>query len=106
MTPTEPEFSPRRALENEQFLGDINERLRVTLEEVREEADEDPDAYFRFFCECSDLDCRLRLEVRPSRLKAVHAVDGRFVVLPGHEMPSVERIVDQEDGYLIVQKLA
>lgn len=105
MDTDDPKLSPRRALENEQFLGEINERLKRTLREVREDTDEDPDAYFRFFCECCDMACRDRLDVRPSRLTAVHTVPGQFLVIPGHEVPAVERVVDQEDGYLIVRKL-
>ncbi len=106
MDPGAPEFSPRRALENEKFLGEINDRLKEALAEVRADADEDPDARFRFFCECSDLSCRVRLKVRPSRLTAIHSRPDQFVVEPGHEITEVERVVDQEDGYLIVRKLA
>jgi hypothetical protein len=99
-------MSPRRARENEQFMEELNERMEATLREIRDETDDDPDAPFRFFCECADIACRDRIEVRPSRLDAIHSDSERFVVKPGHEIPSVERIVDQEEGYLIVRKTA
>lgn len=106
MPPTsDPGFSPRRALENEQFLESINERLKASLLEVREEAGEDPDAHFRFFCECSDLTCRERMHVRPSRLTAIHEDPDQFLLIPGHEILEVERVVDQEEDYLIVRKI-
>jgi hypothetical protein len=104
-SPSDPGLSPRRALENEQFLESINERLKASLLEVRDEAGEDPDAHFRFFCECSDLSCRERMHVRPSRLTAIHEDPDQFILLPGHEVPAVERVVDQEEDYLIVRKI-
>ena len=42
--------------------------------------------------------------VVPSRLREIHRDPERFVLLPGHEIPSIERVVDQERGYLIVRK--
>jgi hypothetical protein len=33
----------------------------------------------------------------------VAAVD-RFIVLPGHEDPEVEVVVERQDGYLVVSK--
>jgi hypothetical protein len=99
-------MSPRRARENEQFMEELNERMEETVRAIREETDQEPDAPFRFFCECSVLACRDRIEVRPSRLDAIHADADRFVVKPGHEIPAVERVVDQEEGYLIVRKIA
>ena len=76
-------------------MEELNRRMERTLEEIREEQDDDPDAPIAFLCECSRLDCRDR----------IHRDSEAFVLVPGHEMPEVERIVDQEGDYLIVRKL-
>ncbi len=85
-------------------MESLNERMKALLEEVREERDDDPDAPFGFFCECSDLDCRGRVVMEPRRFEEIHVDPEQFVLLPGHEIPAIERIVDQESGYLIVRK--
>ena len=46
------------------------------------------------------------MSISPRRLEDIHADPDRFVLVPGHEIPAIERIVDQEDGYLIVRKTA
>lgn len=101
----QPAPSARRLRENEDLMEGMNQRMEDTVREIREEVGADPDAPFGFFCECSDLDCRERVTIRPSRLREIHRDSERFVVLPGHEIPRVERVVDQEDGYLIVRKI-
>ena len=98
--------SARRLRENEDLMEGLNERMRNSLEEIRDEMGQDPDEPFGFFCECSALDCRERIMVKPSRLREIHRDVDRFVILPGHEIPAIERIVDQEHGYLIVRKTA
>ena len=103
--PDEPHrFSARRLRENEDLMEGLNERMRDSVEEIRSEMDQDPDEPFGFFCECSSLDCRERITVVPSRLREIHRDPERFVLLPGHEIPAIERVVDQERGYLIVRK--
>jgi len=86
-------------------MEELNRRMEQTLEEIREEQDDDPDAPIAFLCECSRLDCRERIHLTPSRFDRIHRDSEAFVLVPGHEMPEVERIVDQEGDYLIVRKL-
>lgn len=97
--------SPRRLRENEDLMEDLNRRMKQRLEEIRVEDGEDPGAPFGFFCECSNLDCRERIEVRPRRYESIHADTERFILVPGHEIPAVETVVSEEDGYLVVRKL-
>ena len=37
-------------------------------------------------------------------LQHLHAENGLFVVLPGHEIPDVETVVDRHNGYLVVRR--
>jgi hypothetical protein len=36
--------------------------------------------------------------------KDAHEADDHFVVLPGHELLEVERVVDRHDDWLVVEK--
>ena len=101
--PTSPRA--RRMRENEELMEELNRRMERMLEEIREEEDDDPDAPIAFLCECSHLDCRERIQLEPSRFDRIHRDADVFILVPGHEIPEVERIVDQERDFLIVRKL-
>jgi hypothetical protein len=58
----------------------------------------------RFRCECAQLDCQNAVELTLEEYEAVRANPVRFVVLPGHELPEVERVVERQPGYLVVEK--
>ncbi len=99
--------SPRaqRMRRNEELMEQLNRRIERTLDEIRDEADEDPDAPMAFLCECSRLECRERIEMTPSRFDRIHRDPDLFMLVQGHEMPDIERVVDQEGDVLIVRKL-
>lgn len=73
---------------------------------IRDEDDVDRGEPIAFFCECSDLACRARIHLVPQRFERIHADPEQFVLTPGHERPDIETVVDQEDDYLIVRKIA
>jgi hypothetical protein len=58
-----------------------------------------------FICECSDETCAESIEVAFAEYKAVRANGARFVVIPGHQSPEVERVVDGNGRYLVVEKI-
>jgi hypothetical protein len=99
------ELSPRRLRENEELMESLNRRLEEVVEQIREEDDLDADAPIAFFCECSDLACRERVHLAPGRFQEIHRDSELFVLVPGHEILKVERVVDQEADFLIVRKL-
>lgn len=57
-----------------------------------------------FVCECSNQQCTLELEITPAEYEQVRADGARFVVAPGHQLPEVERVVEDEGRYLVVEK--
>ncbi|HWH31694.1 MAG TPA: hypothetical protein VNU01_03385 [Egibacteraceae bacterium] len=97
----------RRRQRNEQILNGLNERLEERIEEMRDTdltagAPGDP---IRYLCECSDLDCRGRVEMDPERFADVHRRPQDFVVLPGHEQPDIESVVARlPEQALVVRK--
>jgi hypothetical protein len=44
-----------------------------------------PDALAPFLCECPDRRCTHVVRLTPAEFEAASSVEGRFVVLPGHE---------------------
>jgi hypothetical protein len=57
-----------------------------------------------FHCECADLDCSTRLRLTRAEYEAVRAHTARFVVAPGHVFPEAERVIEEHEDYLVVEK--
>ena len=58
----------------------------------------------RIVCECSDAACTEMIELTPASYTEVRTTPERFIVLPGHEELSIERVVKTTDGFVIVEK--
>ena len=57
-------------------------------------------------CECSDTRCAESLEITASEYEAVRSVATRFIVVPGHQRDAVERVVDRNGRFLVVETLS
>lgn len=88
----------RRVAENEATSRKVNEAIE------RGQWPGDEDSIAAFLCECTRVDCNRLLELTPSEYERVRAHPRRFLVLPGHEVVDVERVVEAQAGYLIVEK--
>jgi hypothetical protein len=58
----------------------------------------------RYLCECGNPYCTESIELPPGVIGQLHASPRHFVVLKGHEIPDVETVVGEHDGYVIVRK--
>jgi hypothetical protein len=91
--------SPEQAARYETAFREVNEQiaeLTGLLSETR---------YALFICECSDTNCADSLEVKVAEYEAVRSDGTRFVVLPGHQHEGIERVVEGNGRFLIVEKL-
>jgi hypothetical protein len=92
----------RKVGRNEALFRQVNEELealeRRTASALR--------GTLEIVCECGDLRCDQRIPIAVGLYEAVRADPARFVVLPGHEIPSVEEVVETAGGYVVVQKRA
>jgi hypothetical protein len=98
LVPT-PSPSPRdqRLTENELLFRRANEQAaRHTLRG-------DVPTELEVVCECTDRDCRQALTMSTAEYEWLRQNPRRFVVLPGHEAPAVEQVVERFDGYVIVE---
>ena len=84
---------------NETLFREVNERIEEHA--VRDGAD--PHEY-EFFCECSNIDCVLRLPMTLAAYEEIRSDPTQFVVAPGHELPEIEEVVRTTLAYQVVQK--
>ena len=89
----------RRAAANEATIRDVNEGI----ERGQWPGEEDSPVGFR--CECAQLGCNQLIELTVREYEEVRANPRRFVVVPGHESPDVETVVESRRRYVIVEKL-
>jgi hypothetical protein len=89
-----------RIARNESLFREGNERLGG----LRTAAGA-PDASAEFHCECGRETCSEWIWMRVRDYEAVRSQDDRFVVVPGHETPGLERVVERRTGFLVVDKV-
>jgi hypothetical protein len=89
----------QRLARNENLFREINERVR----EIASEHGTDIHLY-EFYCECSNTGCTLRVELGLPDYERVRAHGSRFLIAPRHDLPEIERIVEQNDGWWVIEK--
>jgi hypothetical protein len=87
-----------RLAENEAIFREVNDRIaevsdRFELERVTA------------ICECATAECTQRFELSRSDYDTVRSTGIQFVVVPGHEQPDIERVIERRPDYLLVEKV-
>lgn len=59
----------------------------------------------RFRCECARLGCNLLIELTMAEYEEVRSHPRRFMLISGHEVPKLERVVERHAGHVRVEKL-
>lgn len=88
-----------RAGRNEALFREVNENIAQLEERMGFGVESLP-----VICECSRPDCTTQLRISLDQYTRVRRHPHRFIVAPGHEQPSLERVVDECAGYVIVEK--
>jgi len=89
----------RRIAENEARFRLINEQLRRSLDGLPLE-----DEPIEFVCECGEAECATPLVLPLADYERVRADPVHFAVLPGHEKPDAEDVVERNDAFFVVAK--
>lgn len=84
---------------NQVVFREVNEHIAGLAGESR------GPAVSLFICECADTECAESLEISPAEYERVRGDGARFVVLSGHQLPEVERVVEGNGRFLVVEKL-
>jgi hypothetical protein len=88
-----------RAARNEEIFREVNARIEEGAEQ------HGVSASLPFHCECGRASCLETIEIPAHGYAAIMRERYRFVVVPGHEEPAIERIVETTPGYLVVEKI-
>jgi hypothetical protein len=90
----------RRVGKNEAVFRAVNEEiesLTIGLAQIS-------DKTLHLVCECGDLLCTKQLAVPVAVYEQVRSDASSFLIIPGHEKPSVEDVVGETRHYSIVRK--
>lgn len=90
----------KRVGRNELVFREVNERLRELGEGfslVAELAD--------FVCECGNSECAEPVRMPLADYERVRSDPKWFFVVKGHELPEYERVIEENDAYMVVEKL-
>lgn len=77
------------------LFRDVNERVEQHVSALVPE----------FLCECTSHECIGAIPIGLEEYEAIRSVSNRFLVLPGHVVPEVERVVAESDRYVVVDKV-
>jgi hypothetical protein len=87
-----------RAGRNEALFRAVNDNI-----ESSEAGMDSASESFQAFCECL-ADCREHVEIVHADYTRIRRQRHRFIVVPGHEQPDIEQVVERNRAYLVVEK--
>jgi hypothetical protein len=96
-------MSPRgeRAIRNEELFREVN----LNIVELEEQAGRTDSAEpLPLICECALTGCSASIQVDAGTFARVRERPMRFLVAPGHQQLDIETVLEQREGYLIVEK--
>jgi hypothetical protein len=88
-----------RYVRNEWLFREVNERIAEVNEKFEVEGETE------FLCECAQQTCFETLLLTRAQYEGVRAEGRRFVLVAGHEEGSLERVVQREPDFLVVEKI-
>src|SRR5215210_2363576 len=91
----------RRIVLNEAVFREVNERVDALARDFGV-----TDQRLDLLCECGDASCVDRISMSSPEYQELRSHPARFAIVPGHELPDVETVVDRREGYDVVQKRA
>lgn len=87
-----------RVARNEAISREINEGIE------RGRAATPRDEYVRIFCECGNRTCERLIAITPAEYERVRSDPRRFMVIRDHVALDVERVVDEAERFVVVEK--
>jgi hypothetical protein len=91
------ESREERNARNEALFREVNERIKqATVSE--------PAETLSLVCECADVDCTEVVELRLESYEGVRGEGEWFLLVPGHEDLTIERVIEQVGDVVVVEK--
>jgi hypothetical protein len=92
----------RRIAENEALFRDLNEEVGIVAHAFSSGGD---DRAFDFLCECGDIACAERVSMTIAAYEELRRSPLHFFVVPGHDIPDVERVISLHEAYAVIEKI-
>lgn len=89
------DLSRQRLKHNEAVFRTVNEEIDDLGASGNEHA---------YVCECADTACTATIRLPHDDYRRIRSQRNHFVVVPGHEVPEVERVVERAFDHLVVEK--
>lgn len=86
--------STQQLVRYQALFREVNERLKEISSTL---------SFMEFICECGHEDCTKTLAVAGHEYDAVRANPTHFLLAPGHEITEVERVVEDNDRFVVVE---
>ena len=87
-----------RLVENELLFRQVNERIAELGEQQHGELE--------IVCECADERCTKAITLLTKAYERVREHPDRFIVFIGHQVASIEKVVETDERYFVVEKVA
>jgi hypothetical protein len=84
---------------NEALFRQVNEEIAVINDTFGAVTEVDA-----VVCECGDQSCIEQIHVDRADYERIRADSRNFLVIPGHEIPDVEHVVERTERYWVVRK--
>src|SRR5687767_11625983 len=91
------ESRAKRMAANEALFRHANEALRKSDDQIL--------AIAGFLCECADPQCEEKLSASGSTYLKVRTDPARFLVVAGHADSEIEKVVEEHDGFHVIEKI-
>lgn len=88
-----------RLVRNQVIFREVNERIRELAGHFESKSE------VAFICECSNEACVELIALDLDEYGAIRSSPTWFVVVPGHETLKVEKVVEKNDRYALVEKI-
>ena len=93
---TQEEEKQVEGARTQSLFREVNERI----EEFNRAAVVDGEV----LCECASKECVELIPLTYDEYEQVRRIPTHFLVVPGHELPEIERAVERTDRYVVVEK--
>ncbi len=92
-------LSDERLAKNESLFRAVNERLDEIGEAVPWSKTTD------YLCECSDTTCIETVELTNDEYERARSRPTVFMLVPGHQRLEIERVIEENERFLLVEKI-
>jgi hypothetical protein len=86
---------------NEDLFREVNERIEAVTQTMPAA---ERTMEWEFLCECDHADCRKTVVATRAEYESVRAEATHFLVVAEHVDPSIERVVAENERFLVVEK--